>query len=88
MRLLLNEIDGEAEGFRHVAPAQDPGPRTQDQREAVGRERWVINKIRALCSWYTKGFDGGAQFRIGVNSAKSIAELEDLIQTFFNRVAA
>ena len=40
----------------------------------------MINKIRALCSWYTKGFDGGAQFRIGVNSAKSIAELEDLIQ--------
>jgi tRNA-dihydrouridine synthase len=49
----------------------------------LSRERGVINKIRALCSWYTKGFDGGAQFRIGVNSAKSIPELEDLIQKFF-----
>ena len=49
----------------------------------LSRERWVINKIRALCSWYTKGFEGGAQFRIGVNSAKSISELEDLIQNFF-----
>jgi tRNA-dihydrouridine synthase B len=49
----------------------------------LSRERWVINKIRALCSWYTKGFEGGAQFRIGVNSAKSIAELQDLIATFF-----
>jgi tRNA-dihydrouridine synthase B len=49
----------------------------------LSRERWVINKIRALCSWYTKGFDGGAQFRIGVNSAKSIDELQTLIETFF-----
>lgn len=49
----------------------------------LSRERWVINKIRALCSWYTKGFDGGAQFRIGVNSAKSIDELRGLIDKFF-----
>jgi nifR3 family TIM-barrel protein len=49
----------------------------------LSRERWVINKLRALCSWYTKGFEGGAQFRIGVNSAKSISELRDLIETFF-----
>jgi nifR3 family TIM-barrel protein len=51
--------------------------------KALSRERWVINKIRALCSWYTKGFEGGAQFRIGVNTTKSIAELQDLIQSFF-----
>jgi tRNA-dihydrouridine synthase len=51
--------------------------------KALSRERWVINKIRALCSWYTKGFEGGAQFRIGVNSAKSLSELRDLIETFF-----
>jgi nifR3 family TIM-barrel protein len=49
----------------------------------LSRERWVINKLRALCSWYTKGFDGGAQFRIGVNSAKSIGELRELIEKFF-----
>jgi tRNA-dihydrouridine synthase B len=49
----------------------------------LSRERWVINKIRALCSWYTKGFEGGAQFRIGVNSAKSVVELQELIETFF-----
>src|SRR5918993_2659063 len=82
MNLLLAESVDEAEGFRHLAPAQDATAKTPDQREAVGRERWVINKIRALCSWYTKGFEGGAQFRIGVNSAKSIAELRDLIETF------
>jgi nifR3 family TIM-barrel protein len=76
MNLLLVENVGEPEGFRHTA-----GP--LNQREAVGRERWVINKLRALCSWYTKGFEGGSQFRIGVNSAKSISELEDLIERFF-----
>jgi nifR3 family TIM-barrel protein len=51
--------------------------------KALSRERWVINKIRALCSWYTKGFEGGAQFRIGVNAARSVAELDDLIESFF-----
>jgi len=81
MRLLLSEHVEEAAGFRHAVPqAQSPLPQA---REAVGRERWVINKIRALCSWYTKGFEGGAQFRIGVNSTKSIAELSELIETFF-----
>ena len=81
MQLLLSEVE-ESDGFRHVA-AHAPGPRPQVAREAVGRERWVINKIRALCSWYTKGFEGGAQFRIGVNSARSITELQDLIERFF-----
>ncbi len=87
MNLLLAENVDEVEGFRHNVPGASrtalgtTGPLLQ--REAVGRERWVINKIRALCSWYTKGFEGGAQFRIGVNSAKSIAELQDLIERFF-----
>ena len=87
MNLLLAENVGEAEGFRHTAGSsgardlKTSGP--LNQREAVGRERWVINKIRALCSWYTKGFAGGSQLRIGVNSAKSIQELEDLVSTFF-----
>jgi tRNA-dihydrouridine synthase len=62
---------------------QANGPTGQQAEPAVGRERWVINKVRALCSWYTKGFEGGAQFRIGVNSTKSIPELQDLIHKFF-----
>jgi tRNA-dihydrouridine synthase len=80
MQLLLTESANEDEGFRHSAGQQASGLAGQP---AVGRERWVINKIRALCSWYTKGFEGGAQFRIGVNTTKSIPELEDLIQEFF-----
>ena len=84
MRLLLSDGREEADGFRHLAPSRPHGlDASEPAREAVGHERWVINKLRALCTWYTKGFEGGAQFRIGVNSAKSIAELEDLISTFF-----
>jgi hypothetical protein len=81
MHLLLAESVNEEEGFRHVAGR--PTGEQANRPTAVGRERWVINKIRALCSWYTKGFEGGAQFRIGVNSAKSISELQDLVEEFF-----
>lgn len=82
MGLLIAEDVNEEEGFRHVAGR--PTGR-QANGPAVGRERWVINKLRALSSWYTKGFEGGAQFRIGVNATKSIAELHELIEGFFFR---
>jgi len=58
-----------------AAPATPAGERSHD--------RWVINKIRALGSWYTKGLDGGSQLRIAINSAQSLAELRDLIGAFF-----
>ncbi len=79
MDLLIDERVSEASGFRHTAPGQIEGP----PPEARGRERWVINKLRALGSWYTKGLDGGAQLRVAINSAKSIPELRDLIMNFF-----
>ncbi len=80
MALLLDERVDEAAGFRHVAPGQAP-----DQvPEARGRERWVINKLRALGSWYTKGLDGGAQLRVSINSARSIPELQQILSDFFH----
>jgi nifR3 family TIM-barrel protein len=45
--------------------------------------RWVVNKLRALCGWYTKGFEGGANLRVAVNHAQSVAELRSLIRGFF-----
>jgi nifR3 family TIM-barrel protein len=50
---------------------------------AKTHDRWVINKIRALGSWYTKGLDGGSQLRPAINSAQSLTELRELIATFF-----
>jgi nifR3 family TIM-barrel protein len=79
MQLLLDERVDEAEGFRHVAPGQGPGASTP----ARGRERWVINKLRALCTWYTKGLEGGSHLRTSVNAADSLDGLRAIIGAFF-----
>ena len=78
--LLLGERVDEAAGFRHAAPgsAAPVMPTT-----ARGRDRWVINKLRALNSWYTKGLDNGARLRVAINACESIAELRGLIGEFF-----
>ena len=81
--LLISERVDEASGFRHVAPGQTDGP----PPEARGRERWVINKLRALASWYTKGLEGGADLRVAINHTKSIPELRELVSRFFDVAA-
>jgi tRNA-dihydrouridine synthase B len=79
--LLLGEGMNEAEGFRHVAsPSGDAPPAS---RSARGRERWVINKIRALGSWYTKGLDSGSHLRTAINTCDSLPALRRLIVEFF-----
>ena len=50
---------------------------------ARSHDRWVINKVRALGSWYTKGLEGGSHLRIAINSAESLPALRDLIGSFF-----
>jgi tRNA-dihydrouridine synthase B len=49
----------------------------------VGHDRWVINKIRALASWYTKGLDNGSHLRTAVNAAESLDDLRCLVEEFF-----
>jgi nifR3 family TIM-barrel protein len=73
--LLLTERVREPEGFRHVAGAERP--------PAIGHERWVINKARALGSWYTKGLTNGSHLRTAINSAESLAALRGVIAQFF-----
>jgi nifR3 family TIM-barrel protein len=85
-RFLLDYLDlllsghAEAAGFRHTAPGAEPAGAGAAAR---GRERWAINKIRALNAWYSKGFEGGSRFRETVNACDSIAALRDLIERFF-----
>lgn len=89
VELLLHERNGEAEGFRHVAPTQPipklraPGPTPERGEVARGHDRWVINKLRALNSWYTKGLDNGSHLRVRVNAAESVPQLRDVIADFF-----
>jgi tRNA-dihydrouridine synthase B len=79
LQLLLDERVAERDGFRHVAPGVDGAA----AERAVGRERWVINKLRALCAWYSKGIEGGSDFRVRINSAANIRQVFDLIDTYF-----
>jgi tRNA-dihydrouridine synthase len=84
--MLLQERLPEAAGFRHVAPGQ-PAASAADARAARGHDRWVINKLRALNSWYTKGLDNGSHLRVAINSAESIAQLRAIIEEFFFETA-
>ena len=79
--LLLAERVDERDGFRHSAPGQQPG--APEDPTPRGRRKWVINKLRALNAWYTKGLEGGSQLRVAINSAESIDQLRDIIVKFF-----
>jgi nifR3 family TIM-barrel protein len=79
--LLLEEPAQEPAGFRHVAPQS--GPDAPPPLPARGRERWVVNKLRALNAWFSKGMEGGGQFRVAVNHAESVAELRGIVSTTF-----
>ncbi len=80
IELLLNERVNEGEGFRHFAPGTSPGVGAGVAR---GRDRWVINKVRALCGWYSKGLDDGSHLRSRVNSAVSLGKLQEIVDEFF-----
>ncbi len=83
IELLVNERVNEAAGFRHVAPTAADRAIDVPVAPARGRERWVINKVRALMSWYSKGLDGGSPLRVRVNSAESLPHLRAIIGEFF-----
>jgi tRNA-dihydrouridine synthase B len=54
-----------------------------DETRALTHDRWVINKMRALASWYTKGLDNGSHFRTAVNTTDSLPSLRETIGAFF-----
>ncbi len=54
-----------------------------DQARELTHDRWVVNKVRALGSWYTKGLENGSHLRTGINSAPSLGVLRQLIAEFF-----
>ena len=76
IEMLLTERVREPDGFRH-------GVEAQITRPGSSQERWVINKIRALGSWYTKGLENGSHLRTAINSADSLQSLREVIATFF-----
>jgi tRNA-dihydrouridine synthase B len=86
--LLLHEGEGEAEGFRHFATINRESNPSRHESAARGRDRWVVNKVRALGTWYTKGFENGSHLRIAINQCDSIGRLREIVETFFFEGAA
>jgi tRNA-dihydrouridine synthase len=76
IEMLLTERVREPEPFKHGVDAQSARP-------GSSQDRWVINKIRALGSWYTKGLENGSHLRTAINSADSLQSLREIIATFF-----
>ncbi len=54
-----------------------------DEARELTHDRWVVNKLRALGSWYTKGLENGSHLRTSINSAPSLAALRQIIEEFF-----
>jgi tRNA-dihydrouridine synthase len=54
-----------------------------EAKPALRHDRWVINKLRALVAWYSKGLIGGSHLRVAVNHAESVLQLRDIITEFF-----
>src|SRR5262245_12478281 len=54
-----------------------------DEARAMTHDRWVINKLRALASWYTKGLENGSHLRTTINTAESLGVLTQTIEDFF-----
>jgi len=59
-----------------------------DEARAVSHDRWVVNKLRALGSWYTKGLENGSHLRTAINGADSLQTVREKIATFFSLEAA
>jgi tRNA-dihydrouridine synthase B len=54
-----------------------------DESRVLTHDKWVVNKIRALGSWYTKGLDSGSHLRTAINSADSLGRVRDIVTGFF-----
>jgi nifR3 family TIM-barrel protein len=88
-RFLLDYIDllvREAPGGEQRLRERAAGARKRFDPAAT-HHRWVVNKLRALCGYYTKGFEGGSHLRVAVNQAPSVAALRELIEQFFAAAA-
>jgi tRNA-dihydrouridine synthase len=83
IELLHFERVREPEGFRRTAPVTDAGGEAHPVAPRAGHGRWVVNKIKSLGGYYTKGVENGAELRAGLNSAASVESLRELIHRFF-----
>ena len=86
MELLLQDGENDEDGFRHRAGQIESRIPNPESRQS-SHHRWVINKMRALMSWYSKGLHNGGHLRIAINGATSISQARDIIEQFFGIVS-
>jgi tRNA-dihydrouridine synthase B len=82
--LLLSGEECEPSGFRHRAGLEPLTPQRGATGDRSRHERWVVNKLRALMSWYSKGLHNGGHLRTAINSAASVTQARDIIRFFFS----
>jgi tRNA-dihydrouridine synthase B len=80
-------LDGPGPAARRtISAAGRPGLR----RRAPGagdRDRLVVQKLRALVGWFSRGLESGSHLRAAVNAAESVAAVLDLIDRFLSPAA-
>jgi tRNA-dihydrouridine synthase B len=54
-----------------------------DEARVTSHDKWIVNKLRALASWYTKGLENGSHLRTAINGAASLETLTGVIGEFF-----
>ncbi len=81
--LLLRDPATEPAGFRHGVGPLAPSPQPPAPTAIRSRDRFVINKLRALSAWYTRGFENGSHLRHTINHTETLADLRATISAFF-----
>jgi nifR3 family TIM-barrel protein len=59
-----------------------------DEARVLSHDRWVVNKLRALGAYFTKGLESGSHLRTAVNTADSLERLREEIARFFDLAVA
>ncbi|MGH9462722.1 MAG: tRNA dihydrouridine synthase DusB [Vicinamibacteria bacterium] len=85
---VFRQIRDELAGAHHWEPT------TSDYREAIAffieslaeylPEKLVVNRVKALAGWISKGLPGGGALRGNVYASKSLRELRNVFETHFD----
>jgi tRNA-dihydrouridine synthase B len=54
-----------------------------DASRAMTHDRWIVNKLRALATYYTKGFENGSHLRTAINAAQTVEAVQEIVAEFF-----
>ncbi len=82
IELLLTERVHDS-GARTLASLHHTITTSPSHSATPAHDRWVVNKLRALASWYTKGLENGSHLRSAINAADSIDRVRGHINSFF-----